>query len=641
MKKMFLAMAMLVFATAAMASNLKVTNTRIAEIKEVDLGGGTRKDTAIIKFDISWDNSWKDNENWDAAWVFVKYYDVANCKWGHAWLCDDAGTYGVGDENGHPARMTMEKSYIGPAVNGSESREQKNVGCFIFNKNETEGDGVSINWEDVKLSWLLGEQGVLPTDVQKIKVLAIEMVYIPTDRFQIGDGDWYTFQYGPTSYGKNYNESPISSSGNAQYKAVNNAIASQAKPYTVTGSAIREGVFFGLNYYNSTNYGGVYYVGYLSCFSAALTGNRYSDNNFRTMTAKDESPTWGVSTRMVWTYYTDCANMYWCNSAIGSNLSAPANYYTQLPEAYPLGYKGFYCMKTEVSQWLYTEFLNTIPFLAEGYSDDAHPRFPDKFGLNRFNIKRTSEKYIIDANNDNVDSQASDGKWIAVNWMGWQDLEAFADWAGLRPMTELEYEKACRGPYPYMPAVKNEYAWGTTNIFIPSKSAPYSNKNQRSEVVADNSESGSPVTPNCLYYGNNANYSAIDGPTVTGQFARSSSTRQAAGATYYGVLDMSGNVWEICMSVYMDQSNSHPSHTFRYNDHGDGELKSDGTCFADAFLSTAYNGQRYGLRGGGWETTAVKYLTISNRQEATNGAARTKSTGFRCVRSAADHMNYQ
>jgi len=34
----------------------------------------------------------------------------------------------------------------------------------------------------------------------------------------------------------------------------------------------------------------------------------------------------------------------------------------------------------------------------------------------------------------------------AVNYISWSDLTAYADWAGLRPITELEYEKACRGP---------------------------------------------------------------------------------------------------------------------------------------------------------------------------------------------------
>ena len=40
---------------------------------------------------------------------------------------------------------------------------------------------------------------------------------------------------------------------------------------------------------------------------------------------------------------------------------------------------------------------------------------------------------------------------------------AFADWAGLRSMTELEYEKACRGP---LEPVAGEYAFGTNEIYL-------------------------------------------------------------------------------------------------------------------------------------------------------------------------------
>ena len=44
-----------------------------------------------------------------------------------------------------------------------------------------------------------------------------------------------------------------------------------------------------------------------------------------------------------------------------------------------------------------------------------------------------------------------------MNYMTWTDLLAYLDWSCLRPMTEFEYEKICRGPvYP----VANEYAWG-------------------------------------------------------------------------------------------------------------------------------------------------------------------------------------
>ena len=98
---------------------------------------------------------------------------------------------------------------------------------------------------------------------------------------------------------------------------------------------------------------------------------------------------------------------------------------------------------------------------------------------------------------------------------------------------------------------------------------------------------------------------------------------------------MSGNVWELCVSVYMNTS---CTHTYKYDDHGDGELASGVT--GNAFHVTQSNGQCYGIRGGGWETTRAKSLSISDRVYATEPAQIPKATGFRCVRSAVDHMNY-
>ena len=46
-------------------------------------------------------------------------------------------------------------------------------------------------------------------------------------------------------------------------------------------------------------------------------------------------------------------------------------------------------------------------------------------------------------------------------YMCWADCATYADWAGLRPMTELEFEKACRGPLKPVP---DEYAWGTAAV---------------------------------------------------------------------------------------------------------------------------------------------------------------------------------
>ena len=30
-------------------------------------------DTAVVELNLSWDNSWRDDFNWDAAWIFLKY----------------------------------------------------------------------------------------------------------------------------------------------------------------------------------------------------------------------------------------------------------------------------------------------------------------------------------------------------------------------------------------------------------------------------------------------------------------------------------------------------------------------------------------------------------------------------------------
>ena len=42
-----------------------------------------------------------------------------------------------------------------------------------------------------------------------------------------------------------------------------------------------------------------------------------------------------------------------------------------------------------------------------------------------------------------------------------QTVRVYADWAAMRPMTELEFEKACRGTAS---EVANEYVWGSTSI---------------------------------------------------------------------------------------------------------------------------------------------------------------------------------
>ena len=107
-----------------------------------------------------------------------------------------------------------------------------------------------------------------------------------------------------------------------------------------------------------------------------------------------------------------------------------------IPAAFPKGYNAFYVMKYEISQGQYTDFLNFLdPGLAPTY-------FMNAYGSYRNTISRTGLLYTCDAPDR------------ACDYLSWSDLAVYLKWAALRPMDELEFEKACRGPlYP----VPNEY----------------------------------------------------------------------------------------------------------------------------------------------------------------------------------------
>ena len=100
-------------------------------------------------------------------------------------------------------------------------------------------------------------------------------------------------------------------------------------------------------------------------------------------------------------------------------------------------------MKYEISQEEYTEFLNKITAAGDGF------RFPGKNGLNRHAITGS------------VGSRTTSNPNLPCNYLSWYDMASYLDWAALRPMTELEFEKAARGTAA---PVADEHVWGTTTI---------------------------------------------------------------------------------------------------------------------------------------------------------------------------------
>ena len=120
-----------------------------------------------IKFDISWDNSWRTSSspnNWDATWVFAKWKLHSGSEWKHCTL----------HTSGHTAPTG---STIDAASDG--------MGVFIYRS----GDGSGSNdWNNAKLRWNYGTD-VADDATVDVKVFAIEMVYIPQDAFSLFNGE--------------------------------------------------------------------------------------------------------------------------------------------------------------------------------------------------------------------------------------------------------------------------------------------------------------------------------------------------------------------------------------------------------------------------------------------------------------------
>lgn len=70
MKKQLTLIFLMVFGLSMLnANNITISNLSLT-------GKNTTDDYILVQFDVSWENSWRTSSapnNWDAAWVFVKY----------------------------------------------------------------------------------------------------------------------------------------------------------------------------------------------------------------------------------------------------------------------------------------------------------------------------------------------------------------------------------------------------------------------------------------------------------------------------------------------------------------------------------------------------------------------------------------
>jgi len=270
-------------------------------------------------------------------------------------------------------------------------------------------------------------------------------------------------------------------------------------------------------------------------------------------------------------------NLYYNDSYQGGDQAGP------IPAIFPKGYKAFYCMKYEISQQQYVDFLNTLT------QQQATVRKYSFIGY----------RYAITGNA--VGQYSTSKPYVACSNLNWADITAYFDWGGLRPITELEYEKVCRGTLPPVP---NEFAWGTDLVTVGTY------------TLSDNGVTSENISSNFNTSAGNAAYSLttpingpVNGPLRVGIFAGNpmNTGRVTAGATYYGVMEMSGNLLEHFISA------GHPTGRAFTALHGDGILNSNG--YADVTNWPGSNSAGAGFRGSYWSYVSP-YMQVSDRYGA-------------------------
>jgi len=297
-----------------------------------------------------------------------------------------------------------------------------------------------------------------------------------------------------------------------------------------------------------------------------------------------------------------------------------------IPATFPMGYNSFYCMKYEISQLQYVEFLNSLTFAQQQTRIATDPTaaagtyvtFGSYGYRNGIVIETPGNNAAIpavfgcDATNG-VFNNVNDGQSIAMNNLSWADLAAYLDWAALRPMTELEFEKVCRGT---MPRVAGEYPWGDTNI-NPFYSTTVLNPLQPTEVA------NAVVNGRCAHALGSA--SGIYGPLKVGVFATATSGRSSAGASFYGAMEMGGNVVERTITV------ANASGVAFNGTLGDGTLTAIGDANQSTWPSNS-TATGVGFRGGEYVSPAFYVRTSDRTSAGSTNATRSYTFGGRGVR---------
>ncbi|GJM32147.1 MAG: hypothetical protein DHS20C18_11480 [Saprospiraceae bacterium] len=254
-----------------------------------------------------------------------------------------------------------------------------------------------------------------------------------------------------------------------------------------------------------------------------------------------------------------------------------------VPAEFPKGYNAFYIMKYELQQGQYADFLNRI------YSGDTYVRA----GIAGVDYDKNKGTIVLE---EGIYKAGSPTR--PMNFVSWEDGIAYTDWAGLRPLTELEYTKAARGPEK---PIAGGFVWGTANYDRIARFV-----NPEGELVMANGWDESQLTD---------------------------ATRPVFGASYYWVMDLSGSVWEKVITIGNELGRQFKG------SHGDGRL-SFGQADNEDWPKSNDEVGGYGYRGGGYYEIGTYYDYFNPHSPVAyrtygswSGGPRSIAYGFRAGRS--------
>jgi formylglycine-generating enzyme required for sulfatase activity len=230
---------------------------------------------------------------------------------------------------------------------------------------------------------------------------------------------------------------------------------------------------------------------------------------------------------------------------------------------FPKGYNAIWTMKYKITAEQYIDFLNCLTRQQQEnrvQSDIRGATVTNRYVMTNtstpvgrnpivcdVNIGNGPVTFYADLDNTNPPNAVNDGANIALPHMSVKDILAYMDWSGLRPMTELEFEKLCRGTD--MPVVPGEYGWGTATF---NAAGAITNGGTTTESTSNVSILSS------LFKSD---------PLRVGYAATATSSRTQAGGTFFGVMDIH-NLGEFMMGV--------KSTAFVKSSYGDGTLDGNG-----------------------------------------------------------------